>query len=92
MRNGRITVEEILRKLADGMTPEEIISDHPHPKPYDIYDPVDLPSFQKNGYNILCAMLEWAALYCILIFKIGLNQQSHICCSETCDVGLIHRI
>jgi len=37
IRNTRITVEQILRKLAGGMTPEEIITDHPHLKPDDIY-------------------------------------------------------
>ncbi len=30
VRNTRITVEHILRKLAGRMTPEEIIADHPH--------------------------------------------------------------
>jgi len=43
-----------------------------------IYDSVDLLSSQKKRHNILCEMLEWAALYCVLIFKIGVNQQSHI--------------
>ena len=33
----RITVELILRKLAGGMTPEEIIKDHPHLKLEDIH-------------------------------------------------------
>lgn len=37
IRNTRITVEHILRKLAGGMTPEEIIVDHPHLKLADIY-------------------------------------------------------
>ena len=37
IRNTRITVEQILRKLAGGMTPEEIITDHPHLKLNDIY-------------------------------------------------------
>jgi len=32
----RITVEQILYKLAGGMTPEEIIKDHPHLKIKDI--------------------------------------------------------
>ena len=32
----RITVEHILRKLAGGMTPEEILEDHPHLKLDDI--------------------------------------------------------
>ena len=37
IRNTRITVEHILRKLAGGMTVEEIIADHPHLKPDDIF-------------------------------------------------------
>ena len=36
IRYTRITVEHILRKLAGGMTIEEIIADHPHLKPEDI--------------------------------------------------------
>jgi len=36
IKNTRITVEQILRKLAGGMTIEEIIADHPHLKPKDI--------------------------------------------------------
>jgi len=36
IKGTRITVEQILRKLAGGMTPEEIIKDHPHLKPEDI--------------------------------------------------------
>jgi len=35
--NTRITVEQILRKLAGGMTIEEIITDHPHLKKEDIF-------------------------------------------------------
>lgn len=30
IKNTRITVEQIMRKLAGGMTVEEIIADHPH--------------------------------------------------------------
>ncbi len=37
IRNTHITVEQILRKLAGGMTHEEIITDHPHLKLNDIY-------------------------------------------------------
>ncbi len=37
IKNTRITVEQILRKLAGGMTPDEIIVDHPHLKAEDIY-------------------------------------------------------
>ncbi|MBW2081436.1 MAG: DUF433 domain-containing protein [Deltaproteobacteria bacterium] len=36
IKNTRITVEQILRKLAGGMTVEEIITDHPHLKREDI--------------------------------------------------------
>ncbi len=37
IKNTRITVEQVLRKLAGGMTAEEIIADHPHLKPEDIF-------------------------------------------------------
>ena len=37
IRNTRITVEQILRKLSGGMTIDEIIKDHPHLKAEDIY-------------------------------------------------------
>jgi len=36
IKNTRITVEQILRKLAGGMTVEEIIADHPRLNPEDI--------------------------------------------------------
>lgn len=37
IKNTRITVEHILRKLAGGMTIGEILADHPHLKPEDIF-------------------------------------------------------
>jgi uncharacterized protein (DUF433 family) len=37
IKNTRITVEQILRKLAGGMTVAEIITDHPHLKREDIF-------------------------------------------------------
>ena len=37
IKNTRITVEQILRKLAGGMTVDEIIRDHPHLKAEDIF-------------------------------------------------------
>lgn len=37
IKNTRITVELILRKLSGGMTIKEIIKDHPHLTPEDIY-------------------------------------------------------
>lgn len=36
IKGTRITVELILRKLGAGMTPEEILKDHPHLTPDDI--------------------------------------------------------
>ncbi len=36
IKNTRITVEQILRKLAGGMSIEEIIADHPHLNKKDI--------------------------------------------------------
>lgn len=37
IKGTRITVEHILRKLAGGMTVDEIIKDHPHLEPEDIF-------------------------------------------------------
>ena len=37
IKNTRITVEQILRKLSGGMTIEEIITDHPHLRREDIF-------------------------------------------------------
>jgi uncharacterized protein (DUF433 family) len=36
IKDTRITVEQILRKLAAGMTVDEIVKDHPHLRPEDI--------------------------------------------------------
>jgi len=36
IKNTRITVKQILRKLSGGMTIEEILKDHPHLKKEDI--------------------------------------------------------
>lgn len=41
IRGTRITVEHILRKLAGGMTIDEILADHPHLTPDDIYAAID---------------------------------------------------
>lgn len=37
IKNTRITVEQIMRKLGGGMTIEEIINDHPHLTREDIF-------------------------------------------------------
>ncbi len=37
IKNTRITVEQVLRKLSGGMTSQEIIRDHPRLSPEDIF-------------------------------------------------------
>lgn len=37
IKNTRITVEQVLRKLSGGMTIQEIIKDHPHLRSEDIF-------------------------------------------------------
>ncbi len=37
VKNTRITVEQILRKLSGGMTIDEIVKDHPHLRREDIF-------------------------------------------------------
>ena len=37
IRGTRITVEQVLRKLAGGMTVDEILDDHPHLTPDGVY-------------------------------------------------------
>ncbi len=37
IKGTRITVEQILRKLAGGMTIDEILTDHPHLTADDVY-------------------------------------------------------
>jgi uncharacterized protein (DUF433 family) len=41
IKGTRITVEQILRKLAGGMTVQDILADHPHLVPDDIYAAAD---------------------------------------------------
>ena len=37
IKGTRITVEQILRKLSEGLSPEDILTDHPHLTVEDIY-------------------------------------------------------
>lgn len=37
IKGTRITVEQVLRKLAAGMTPEQIVAEHPHLSVADIH-------------------------------------------------------
>jgi len=41
IKGTRITVELILRQLAGGMSIDEILDDHPHLTPEDIYAAID---------------------------------------------------
>jgi len=41
IKGTRITVEQILRKLAGGMTIDEILADHPHLTTDDVYAAAD---------------------------------------------------
>ena len=41
IKGTRITVELVLRKLAGGMTVEEILTDHPHLVAKDVYAATD---------------------------------------------------
>ena len=43
----------------------------------DINESVDLLAFQKKWHNMQCMQGELATISCALIFKIGVNQQSH---------------
>jgi uncharacterized protein (DUF433 family) len=40
IRGTRVTVELILRKLSEGMTPEKMVEAHPTIKVQDVYDAV----------------------------------------------------
>jgi len=51
----RITVEQILRKLAAGMTEEEIIRDYPRLKPEDIKAALAYASDAVGSEDILLA-------------------------------------
>ena len=37
IKGTRITVEQVLRKLSEGLSPENILTDHPHLTVEDIY-------------------------------------------------------
>ena len=49
IKDTRITVEQILGKLAGGMTPEEIIADHPYLTPEDIFADQEFAGDQKEN-------------------------------------------
>ncbi len=51
----RITVELILRKLAGGMTVEEIMTDHPHLVAEDIYAATDFAASYLASEEIVFA-------------------------------------
>jgi uncharacterized protein (DUF433 family) len=53
VKGTRITVEHILRKLAGGMTVNEIIADHPHLTPDDVYAAVEYAADFLAGDEII---------------------------------------
>lgn len=55
IKNTRITVEQILRKLSGGMTVEEIIADHPHLEPEDIFATQEFAADYLAGEEIAFA-------------------------------------
>lgn len=55
IKGTRITVELILRKLAGGMTPEEIIQDHPHLKLENIFDAQEFAADYLGQEDIIFA-------------------------------------
>ena len=55
IKGTRITVELILRKLAGGMSPEEILQDHPHLKLENIFDAQELAADYLGQEDIIFA-------------------------------------
>ena len=46
IKGTRITVEHILRKLSEGLSPEDILTDHPHLTVEDIYVAATMAPYQ----------------------------------------------
>ncbi len=55
IKGTRITVELILRKLAGGMTSEEILADHPHLVAEDVYAATDFAASYLASEEIVFA-------------------------------------
>ena len=55
IKGTRITVELILRKLAGGMTVEEILTDHPHLVAADVYAATDFAASYLASEEIVFA-------------------------------------
>ena len=55
IKGTRITVELILRKLAGGMTIEEILTDHPHLVAEDVYAATDFAASYLASEEIVFA-------------------------------------
>ena len=70
IKGTRITVEQILRKLAGGMDINEIISDHPHLRPEDIF------AAQEFAADHLAEdLLEKAVTSCIHLFELSMTVE-----------------
>ena len=55
IRGTRITVEQILRKLSEGLSPEDILADHPHLTEEDIYAAVGFAADYMAHEDIILA-------------------------------------
>ncbi len=55
IKGTRITVEQILRKLAGGMTVQEILTDHPHLVAEDVYAATDFAASYLASEEIVFA-------------------------------------
>lgn len=55
IKGTRITVEQILRKLAGGMTVAQILADHPHLTPDDVYAAADFAADHLAQEDIIFA-------------------------------------
>ncbi len=57
IKGTRITVEQILRKLSEGLSPEDILADHPHLTEEDIYAAVGFAADCMAHEDIILANL-----------------------------------
>ena len=58
IRGTRITVEQILRKLSEGLSPEDILTDHPHLTEEDIYAAAGFAADYMAHEDIILANVE----------------------------------
>ena len=63
IKDTRITVEHILRKLADGLTIQEILKDHPQTTSDDILAAQEFAAdYQQRKRSVLARLRNWNSL------------------------------